>query len=184
MESLLNEAMPAPSSGHPVQDGTGLASRTAASGLTDSSSPMWIVVMSWQRLLVPVESAFESDRVFDVAMELATQHQAAITLMYVIESIGEDQGDEFESFYEELAEDIRARLHVLISRFRRAGLEAKPEIVVGHKVRSIVEYTVTEPVDLVIIPSERADLEHPESSLQNRNHQVALLCQCPVMLIR
>ena len=104
--------------------------------------------------------------------------------MYVIEAIDAGDEEELTSFYAEVEDKVRDRLQSLIRRFRQAGLMARPEIVVGHKARTIVQYTATESVDLIVMQSERVDLQHPEPGLNSLSHQVSLFCQCPVMLIK
>ena len=106
--------------------------------------------------------------------------------MYVIEAIDADDDDEddLQSFYDRMTDNIQERLQALIRRFQQAGLNAQPEIIVGHKARTIVQYTVTESVDLIIMPSVRVDLRHPDVGLNSVSHHVSMLCQCPVMLIK
>jgi len=140
--------------------------------------------MPYEHLLVPIDWSDPDLRALDAAIEMATQHQARTTLMYVIEAIDSDEEDDLESFYAEVEDNVRERLQSLIRKFQQVGLMAQPEIVVGHKARTIVQYTVTESVDLVVMPSQRVDLQHPEKGLNSLSHQVSLLCQCPVMLIK
>lgn len=141
--------------------------------------------MPYEHLLVPIDWRDPDQRALEAAIEMATQHQARTTLMYVIEAIDSNEvEDDLESFYAEVEDNIRERLQLLIRRFQQVGLMAQPEIVVGQKARTIVQYTVTESVDLVVMPSQRVDLQHPEKGLNSISHQVSLLCQCPVMLIK
>lgn len=140
--------------------------------------------MPYEHLLVPIDWREPDQRALEAAMEMATQHQARTTLMYVIEAIDSDEEDDLESFYTEVEENIRERLQSLIRQFQQVGLIAQPEVVVGQKARTIVQYTVTESVDLVVMPSQRVDLQHPEKGLNSLSHHVSLLCQCPVMLIK
>jgi nucleotide-binding universal stress UspA family protein len=140
--------------------------------------------MPYEHLLVPVDWSDPDQRALEAAIELALQHQARTTLMYVIEAIDADDEDDMQSFYTEVEDRIRDRLQSLIQRFQQVGLAVSSEIVVGHKARTIVQYTATESVDLVVMPSRRVDLQHPEKGLYSLSHQVSLLCQCPVMLIK
>ncbi len=142
--------------------------------------------MSWDHLLVPVDWNDTGHRAVDAALELARQNQARTTLMYVIEAIddGGDGENDLESFYAKVEADVRDRLAPVLQRFRDVGLTAEPEIIVGQKARAIVQYTATASVDLVVMASERVDLEQPVAGLGRPDRQVSLLCQCPVMLIR
>ncbi len=139
--------------------------------------------MPYQHLLVPIDSSDPDQRAQEAALELAVQHQARTTLMYVIEAI-DDEEDDLESFYAEVEGRVRDRLQRVMNQFEQAGLTVRPEIVVGRKARTIVNYTVTESVDLIVMSSERVDLQRPETALNSLSHQVSLFCQCPVMLIK
>jgi nucleotide-binding universal stress UspA family protein len=140
--------------------------------------------MPYEHLLVPIDWADPDQRALDAAIEMATQHRARTTLIYVIEAIDAEDEDELQSFYAEVEDTVRERLQTLIGRFQQAGLVARPEIVIGHKARTIVQYTATASVDLIVMQSERFDLQHPELGLNSLSHQVSLFSQCPVMLIK
>lgn len=140
--------------------------------------------MRYEHLLVPIDWSDRDQRALEAAIEMAAQHQARTTLIYVIEAIDTDDEEELKSFYAEVEDSVRERLQSLVRRFQQAGLMARPEIVVGHKARTIVQYTATESVDLIVMQSERVDLQHPEQGLSSLSHQVSLFCQCPVMLIK
>ena len=140
--------------------------------------------MPYEHLLVPIDWSDPDQRALDAAIEMAAQHDARTTLIYVIEAIDAEEEDELQAFYAEVEDTVRERLQSLIRRFQHAGLMARPEIVVGHKARTIVQYTATESVDLIVMQSERVDLQHPEQGLNSLSHQVSLFCQCPVMLIK
>lgn len=140
--------------------------------------------MRYEHLLVPIDWSDRDQRALEAALEMAAQHQARTTLIYVIESIDAGDEEELKSFYAEVEDSVRERLQTLVRRFQQAGLMARPEIVVGHKARTIVQYTATESVDLIVMQSERVDLQHPEQGLSSLSHQVSLFCQCPVMLIK
>ena len=143
--------------------------------------------MEYQHLLVPIDLNAPDQRALDAAFDLAIQHRARTTMMYVIEAIEEavdDEEDELTAFYAELEANVRRRLLELSQRFERAGLVVRPEIVVGRTAGAIVRYSTVEAVDLIVMRSERIDLNHPEQVLTSLSHQVSMFCQCPVMLLK
>ena len=139
--------------------------------------------MPYQHLLVPIDWSDPDQRAPQAALELAAQHQAMTTLIYVIEAIDDDDED-LETFYAEAERRVRDRLQSVMQPFEQAGLSVRPEIVVGQKARTIVHYTAAQSVDLIVMSSERVDLQRPETALNSISHQVSLFCQCPVMLIK
>ena len=143
--------------------------------------------MKYQHLLVPIDLSATDERELDAAFDLAIQHGATTTLMYVIEAIDEspdEEADELTAFYAELEDTVRIRLQEFSRRFQNAGLEVRPEIVVGRTARVIVQYSATESVDLIVMRSERVDWDRPEKVLNSLSHQVSMFCQCPVMLLK
>lgn len=143
--------------------------------------------MNYRHLLVPVGLDDSDPVTIDTALDLAQQHQASTTLMYVIEAIdAEDDDDESElsEFFAEIETDIRRRLMSFVQRFEQAGLAARVEVLVGHGPREIVQYSASESVDLVVMRSERVDLSRPFENVTSVSHQVSLFCQCPVMLLK
>ena len=143
--------------------------------------------MKYQHLLVPIVPNAPDQDALDVAFDLATQHSARTTLIYVIEAVEEaayDEEDELDAFYAHLEANVRRRLQDLSQRFEHAGLAVRPEIVVGRTAQVIVRYSATESVDLIVMRSERVDLNQPEKVLTCLSHQVSMFSQCPVMLLK
>ncbi len=142
--------------------------------------------MRYQHLLVPVDFHDAAASAIEAALEMATQHQARTTLLYVIEAIesADEPEDEFSSFYAELEESVRERLAAVARQFEAAGLPVEREIVVGHQVREIVQFSATQSVDLIVMNSQRVDPNQPGRGVGSISHQVSVFCQCPVMLIK
>lgn len=143
--------------------------------------------MRYQHLLVPVDFTDSNAAALDAALELAAQHRARTTLLHVIEAIdqaGDDDATDLHQFYAELEAGVREKLSELAMRFEHAGLSVRAEIVVGRRVRDIVQYSATESIDLIVMKSHRVDLKRPQELWVSVSQQVSFLCQCPVMLVK
>lgn len=144
--------------------------------------------MHYRHLLVPLNFHDPGGTTLQTALDLASQHQAQTTLMYVIEAIDDSEDDDRENgiqaFYAELEADIREKVGGIAARFEQEGLPVRAEIVVGHGPREIVQYSASESVDLIVMRSERVDLSQPDQRVTSVSHQVSLFCQCPVMLVK
>lgn len=145
--------------------------------------------MQYRHLLVPVDLNDAAGPAIEAAFDLASRHHARTTLMYVIEAIDqradeEDDDDGSDEFFAELEVGVRRRMASLLARFEQAGLAVRAEVVIGHSPREIIQFSATEAVDLVVMRSERVDLNRPFEKINSVSHQVSLLCQCPVMLIK
>ena len=143
--------------------------------------------MRYQHLLVPVDFTAANTAALDAALDLAAQHRARTTLLHVIEAIdqaGDDDETGLHRFYAELEAGVREKLAELARRFEQAGLPVQMEIVVGRRVRDIVQYSATKSVDLIVMKSDRVDLNRPQEGWASVSHQVSIFCQCPVMLVK
>lgn len=150
--------------------------------------------MEYQHLLVPVDFRLPDQRALQTAFDLALQHQAHTTLLYVIESIDDDGGededededeeDELQTFYAQVECKVRKRLVEMVQRFQDAGLEVRLEIVVGRTAHTVIQFSSTEKVDLIVMQAARIDVDRPEQALASVSHQVSLFCPCPLMLLK
>ena len=145
--------------------------------------------MEYQHLLVPVDFRLPDQRALQTAFDLALQHQAHTTLLYVIESIDdggedEDEEDELQTFYAQVECKVRKRLVEMVQRFQDAGLEVRLEIVVGRTAHTVIQFSSTEKVDLIVMQAVRIDVDRPEQALASVSHQVSLFCPCPLMLLK
>ncbi|MFT5327009.1 MAG: nucleotide-binding universal stress UspA family protein [Planctomycetaceae bacterium] len=142
--------------------------------------------MQYQHLLVPVDIQESASSAIEAALEMAAQHRARTTLLYVIEAIdlANEPDDEISHFYSELEDSIRLKLAEVARRFEAAGLSVDQEIVIGHQVRDIVHYSATQSIDLIVMNSQRVDPNQPGRGVGSISHQVSVFCQCPVMLIK
>jgi universal stress protein A len=144
--------------------------------------------MRYRHVLVPVDFTESVTSAIEAALEMAAQHQARTTLLHVIEEIDDgsnsDPDDDITRFYAEVESSVRDRLSELARRFQQAGLDVDQEIVVGRRVRTIVQFSATESVDLIVMRSRRADPRQPQQAIASVSHQVSVLSQCPVMLIK
>lgn len=143
--------------------------------------------MRYQHLLVPVGFSEPVSVAIETALELAAQNQAKTTLLHVIEAIdlkSDEPDDGIEEFYTYAEAEVRLRMAKLIHRFVQAGLAVEQQIVVGRRVQTIVQYSATESIDLIVMQSHRADPTQPHRVMTSLSNQVSLLCQCPVMLIK
>lgn len=143
--------------------------------------------MQYQHLLVPVDLAVPVSSAIETALNMATQHRAKTTLLYVIEAIDsapDEPDDEIDRFYAGIEASIQERLAEIARRFEAAGLPVDREVIVGHHVREIVQYSATRSVDLIVMDSQRVDPNHPGRAVASVSHQVSVFSQCPVMLIK
>lgn len=139
---------------------------------------------SFQHILIPVDFTEKNQAALNVALEMAGPFKARITLLHVIEMLDSQTDDELEEFYKSLETKAVENLARLGGDLQKRGVEVASEALLGKRVRTIVEYCLEQSVDLVVLSSHKVDLSRPQESLGTLSHQVSILCQCPVLLVK
>lgn len=138
----------------------------------------------FEHLLVPVDFTAKNRAAVDIAFELAVQNKARTTLLHVIETIEYVPDEETAEFYRKLEERADGELDLISQRFETAHVNVACKIRYGKRAQEIVRYELDHDVDLIVMSSHRIDSEHPVQSLGTLSYQVAMLCQCPVLLVK
>lgn len=138
----------------------------------------------YRRLLVPVDLSGRSHGALAVARQLALPAQGEITLLHVIETIEGFEDEDLESFYFRLEQRARRVLEELASQVPPAGPTVRTEVTYGRRDREIVAFAERHGHDLIVMGSHRMDLGHPGVGWPTLSHRVAILAQCPVLLVR
>jgi nucleotide-binding universal stress UspA family protein len=115
---------------------------------------------------------------------LALAVGARVTLLHVIETIGDEPGDsELEDFYGGLRARAGENMRALAQRFDEAGLEWRWDIRVGIRWRTILAVADDEDSDLIVMGS-RAVLDQAQPHLGSTSHQVFFASKRPLLVIR
>lgn len=138
----------------------------------------------FDHILVPVDFTARNRAAADIAFDLAVQNKARATLLHVIETIEYVPDEETADFYRQLEERANTELDLMSQRFDAAHVSVARKIRYGKRAQEIVRYEVEHDVDLIVMSSHRIDTEHPAQSLGTLSYQVAMLCQCPVLLVK
>lgn len=137
----------------------------------------------FQKLLVPVDLTEKNRRAVQVARDLALESGGEVTLLHVIETL-DLPFDELEDFYrrlEEKAEEVMARL---AEPLQAAKVPVQNRVVYGKRAEEVVSWAEREDSDLIILSSHRVDLEDPGAGWATLSYKVAILAQCPVLLVK
>lgn len=139
----------------------------------------------YRNLLIPVDLSEQNDVAVESAARLAEAvGGAAITLLHVIETLQDEPDEELERFYDRL----RGRAERTLRRWERqlaeTGFEVRSEILYGKRAQEILGFAEERRIDLIVLASHVVDRSDPAQSFGTLSHQVALLAQCPVLLVR
>jgi nucleotide-binding universal stress UspA family protein len=143
-----------------------------------------LVASLFKHVLVPLDFTPKNAAALRVALDLAKQNQARVTLLHVIETIEYAEDEEIASFYENLKKRARAKFSACAERFKKAHVPVSEKIVMGKTARGIVSYSLRNGIDLVVLSSHKVRLTEAPKGWATLSYQVSILCQCPVMLVK
>ncbi|MFQ5731546.1 MAG: universal stress protein [Planctomycetaceae bacterium] len=138
----------------------------------------------FQHFLVPVDFTDKNEAALQTARDLAAAADGRMTLLHVIELIGDELDPELAEFYERLQRRASDELRALEKRLIRLGIETTTEIRIGRRVPEIVGFAAENEVDLIVLSSHRIERDQPVRSLGTISYQVSILCECAVMLVK
>lgn len=139
----------------------------------------------FKHILVPIDLSTKNERALSIVRALAVQNRASVTLLHVVQRIEHIALNEMREFYDRLRRQAERRLARAARRFAADGIEADQIVTVGEPARDIVKYAQAKRVDLIVINSHKViDLTRPGRDLGTTSYKVAILCRCPVMLVK
>ena len=138
----------------------------------------------FHHILVPLDFSPKDRPALDTAMAIARRSGSRLTLVHVVQVIEHMEPDELHDFYEQLRNRAEKRLEPLAARFAEEQLTADYEISIGRPAAEILRISQARRVDLIILSSHKIDPEHPAEGWGTISHQVSILAQCPVLLVK
>jgi universal stress protein A len=135
-------------------------------------------------LLVPVDLSRKNERALATALQLATQNGARVSLLHVIQRIGDIPPSELRGFYRRLEKRAAAILARAARRFAAQNVRVRAAVLTGSPAHEIVRFAAANRVDLILLTSHKVDLARPRQGWGTTSYRVGILCQCPVMLVK
>jgi len=137
----------------------------------------------FRKIMVPIDLSDAKNPALLIAKKMATQNNAQLTLLHVIEKIEYLPSDETETFYLRLKKRGSEKLHKIAEKMNSGG-KIVTKIILGNRASSIVEYAEEKGIDLIVMNSHRIDLKEPNKGWGTISYKVAILSQCPVLLVK
>ncbi len=139
----------------------------------------------FDNILVPTDLSEKSIKALEIAAGIKKNDKSNITLIHVIETIDDDEGDEeFRSFYDKLASRAQKKMEKIIKKYQTNSFEIKSEITYGKRVDEILRFTSENSVDLIILSSHKINDITAGSGWATISYRVGILAQCPVMMVK
>ena len=138
----------------------------------------------FSHIMIPVDFTKKNDAALEVANRLAQQNHARVTLLHVIEAIDYIEDEDLADFYAKLEEASETKMRDLAGLFSAEDIEVQHRVVIGKRAMSIVTFSMERDEDLVVLSSHKAYLNEIPKGLGTLSHQVSILSQCPVLLVK
>jgi universal stress protein A len=133
--------------------------------------------------MVPIDLSDKRNPALLVAQKIATQNKSQITLLHVIEKIEFLPSGETKKFYAQLEKTGAAKLRKIANTLNSDN-KIHTKIILGNRASSIVNYAIKNGIDLIVMNSHRVDLKQLTKGWGTISYKVAILSQCPVLLVK
>jgi nucleotide-binding universal stress UspA family protein len=138
----------------------------------------------FKHILVPTDLTQRNRKAMDIAVNMALENKAAVTLLHVIETVEGADSDDFKKFYKQLGARAGKTIDKLISEYAREGLSIEKQIIYGRRVYEILNFADAHKVDLIIMSSHKLDPGNAAEGWGTISFKVGVLSHCPVMLVK
>ena len=136
----------------------------------------------FQHILVPVDLTSRNRRSLELAGTLCAAG-GEVTVLHVIEMLDLPLED-LEEFYERLHDRAVREVDEMAKPLFEAGIAVLERISYGRRLPEILQHAEENPTDLIVMSSRPIDRSEPSSGFASLSHQVAILSQVPVLLVR
>ena len=137
----------------------------------------------FKRILVPIDLSDRNRRTIDVALALARQNQALVTLCHVIQSVRDIPSPELRKFYRRLEATSAGTLARVAKRFSAREVSVDTVVCIGEPAREIVRIAAGRRIDLIVMGSHGHGRLH-STLLGCVSQKVLAASPIPVLLTR
>jgi nucleotide-binding universal stress UspA family protein len=139
----------------------------------------------FKHILVPIDLSDKNARTLRLALMLATQSRARVTLLHVVQHVAHIPLAEMRPFYRRLVATSKGRLAEAAKPFAAEGLSVGTEVLVGEPAREIVRLTMVKKTDLVVMGSHKVNpARRSNRGWGTTSYKVGIFCQCPILLVK
>ncbi|MCE5264384.1 MAG: universal stress protein [Deltaproteobacteria bacterium] len=138
----------------------------------------------FQHILVPTDFSKSHISALEIATSLATKFAGVIHLLHVVEIISDTTFEEYEEFYSKLEKRAQRMMKARIGSYGGKGVQIVPSIIYGNRVQEILKFIDEYKIDLIIMNSHKVERKNPVQSWGTISYKVALLTDCPIMLVK
>ena len=138
----------------------------------------------FKHILVPSDFTEKSVKALDIAAKMAPYNLSRITLLHVIETIEDTEYEEFRGFYDKLKKRAQEEMDRMAGTYADEKLVIDNVIAYGKRAIEIVRFANEKAVDLILLSSHKIDMENIGQGWGTISYKVAILANCPVMMVK
>jgi len=138
----------------------------------------------FKRILIPTDLTERNRKAMEIALRMATEERAGITLLHVIETIEDADSEDFKKFYKQLGVRAGKLMDKIINQHQNEGVHIEKQILYGSRVTEILTFAAAHQTDLIIMSSHKLDLENATEGWGTISFKVGVLSECPVLLVK
>jgi nucleotide-binding universal stress UspA family protein len=138
----------------------------------------------FHRILVPLDLSDRHARSIKLALALARDGPASVTLVHVIQQVRGLLPGEMRAFYDRLVKTSRRGLARAAKLFAARGITVRSEVLVGEPAREIVRAAAAARADLIVMGSHRVNPKRRGMGWGTTSYKVGILCRCPILLVK
>jgi universal stress protein A len=138
----------------------------------------------FERILVPIDLSDRNTRTIDVALDLARQNRALVTLCHVIQSVRDIPSAELRKFYRRLEATSAETLARVAKRFTACDVPVVTVVPIGEPAREIVRLAAGRRIDLIVMGSHKVRAGRWAAGWGTISYKVGIFCRCPVLLVK
>jgi len=141
----------------------------------------------FRHVVVPIDLSNRNQQVLAAAAEVSDPSESRLTLLHVVEELHGVPSAELREFYDRLRTGAEAHLARTLKAMKRNQRKDRIEIKTGRPAKEIVAYASRSRADLIVMGSHSVDPRRkapPHPGWGTVSYKVALLCRCPILLVK
>ena len=138
--------------------------------------------MLFKHILVPLDFSDKNDAALETVHEMVASSSSIVSLLHVVETIGSPDDVEIRKFTAQLQEHSESELLKRAQRFSDLDITVTCENRSGNRVQETLAFAADNEVDLIVLNSHQ--MVDNKTSSASISYQIAILANCPVLLLK
>jgi nucleotide-binding universal stress UspA family protein len=138
----------------------------------------------FNRILIPVDFSKKNKQAIDMAAEIACSGTVTMYVLHVIETLADATYEEFRDIYAKLENEAAKKMDTLLKPYRDKAVDLRTSIIVGNRVKGILDFISEHDIDLIIMSSHKIGVQEPAQDWGTISYKIGILSPSPVMLVK